>query len=274
MSVVVAVAARDGLAIAADSRTLQMDESTGHYRTESDTAEKLFVIQDRFLVGTHGLAEIGERSIRALMEQFRPGVVDGPQALASALGDFFEAELSRFCPPPRREMRLSDIKAPLAFVVAGYDSEGIGRIIDVLIRPGGARTIRARSSTENVGVTPRGQTDAIERLLAGVDFATLKKVKVPLSDEAAQRLELLRYELIGLTTPEDALRIAEDLVRIQIDVQNFTDGVVGRKPRVPGCGGLIRSALVTRGGASWVRNPGRELVTTLPRHPARLEQAS
>jgi 20S proteasome alpha/beta subunit len=55
VTVVVGVAAPDGVVLAADSRTTSFPDGMGdqaRYRIITDTADKLFTIRDRFAVAT------------------------------------------------------------------------------------------------------------------------------------------------------------------------------------------------------------------------------
>ena len=240
---------------------MQRREGAEAHRIASDSAEKLFLVED-IGVATYGIATIGNRSIRGLMEDFAPDAPTDLQAFAESLGEFFHAALDDATPSRRGDLRVEDLGWPLGLVVAGYDSAGVGHILDVKIRASGSRVEPAVPTTCNPGVAPRGQCDAIERTLEGVDLKRLDAAKISLSDEARERLPMLRYDLILPTTIEDAARLAEILVRLQIDIQSFSDGTYGQPSAVPGCGGVVRTLAVSRIEAGWVSEPGRRLPTS------------
>jgi hypothetical protein len=107
-------------------------------------------------------------------------------------------------------------------------------------------------STSNPGVTYRGQTRALERIIEGVDPALRRRKMV--RDEAAGQLDLLRYDLIHPQTVEDAVDLATFLVDTAIEMQRFSDGTYLEPQEIPGCGGPVRVAVVTRAGARVVED--------------------
>ena len=265
MSVAVAVAASEGLVLATDSRTIQQrDDGAAHYRVASDATEKLFSVHDRFAVATYGMAMIGDATIRGLLQDFTIGGGVDVTAYAEALGDYFSTKLSAVTPARRGQMRVEDLRWPLGFLVGGYDDAGVGQILEVAVRPANSRTQAAGTSTRNPGVVHRGQSDAIERMLEGVDTKALEKTRVSLSADDLKKLELFRYDLILPHAIDDAVRLAEFLVETQIKMQQFSDGTYANPGQIPGCGGPVRVLAVTRAAATWMRHPG----TPLPNPPA------
>src|SRR6187200_2547524 len=95
VTIVVGIATPDGIVLAADSRTtLLMDAADPSSRTRisSDSAEKVFLLCDRFAVATFGDAFIGEQTIAGLMSVFIAQLEGTPadgHGLARALGAFF-----------------------------------------------------------------------------------------------------------------------------------------------------------------------------------------
>src|SRR4051794_8524288 len=93
MTIVVGVAAPDGLVLAADSRTTRVVDQ--RYRISSDAAHKVFALCGRFGVATYGAAFIGTNTIAGEMDEFvaeltTGGVPDDVEHLAEALGSFFQ----------------------------------------------------------------------------------------------------------------------------------------------------------------------------------------
>lgn len=258
MSVAVGVAAVDGLALATDSRTIQ--QRANHYRVLSNSAEKLFVLDSRFLVATYGMAMLGDKTIRGHMEDFATQVPRDLPESAEMLGERFYSLLSEITPPRRGDLAIYDIAFPLGFLVGGYDKEGIGRFIDVKVRANATPEVKDSGvSTENPGYAPRGQVDAIERMLHGVDWTAIENKGLTIETELRQGLESLHYDILVPTTVDDAAEFADFLVHTQIGMQARHDGTMAKPKELPGAGGEVRVAAITRGGAEWVRNQGRPL---------------
>jgi hypothetical protein len=262
MSIAVAVAGPDGVALAADSRTVQRQgESKLHYRVSSDAGEKLFLLDGRLGVATYGIAMIGPRTIRGLIEDFP--VPDGDvHECAQALGDFFLQELRESVPAPRKDLpKTIDLSWPLGFVVAGYCENQVGTLVDVKVRPTGSRCDEAEITTAAPGIIIRGKGDAARRMIDGVDWQAITESNIELDAATRNQLQELRYDLIDSITTEDAARRAQFFVEAQIAMQEFSDGTFAKPRVVPGCGGPVRVLTVDRSGAAWVRNPGRPIVS-------------
>lgn len=267
MSVAVGVAAVDGLALATDSRTIQQRaDHPEHYRVLSDSAEKLFILGDRFAIATYGMATIDEKTIRGHMEDFAVNLPADLMECAEALGAFFHQKLSDVTPPRRGDLSVYEIGFPLGFLVGGYDSDGIGRFVDVKVRASAQPEVKDTGiSTENPGHAPRGQVDAIERMLHGVDWTAVDVGRIVIGDDLRRQLEGLHYDILIPTTVDDAAAFAGFLVQTQIGMQSRHDGTMAKPKEVPGAGGAVRVTAITRGGTEWVRNQGRPLVKATSR---------
>jgi hypothetical protein len=261
MSIIVAVASPEGIVFVADSRTTiqRRDQYSVHYRVASESAEKLYLAQGRFGVATYGLAMIGGRTIRSLMDEFWVARHATVEEYANALGEFFTEQIAAATTPRRVDLKLADLGWPLGFFVAGYDDIETGVVLDVAVRGAGPRITEVGVSTRNPGVASRGQNDAIERMLHGVDWTLLQRAGIEVSDDLRERLELLHYDLIDPQTVDDAASFAEFLANTQMGMQEFSDGTIVKPKRVPGCGGKLRTLAVTRTGARWLSNASTPL---------------
>lgn len=254
MSVGVCVASKAGIAMVADSR--RMAERAGpepRFSIASENARKIFLVGGRFGVATHGQATIGSRTIGDLMDD-QDSEADTPIALAMALGTWFSKALDAATPSSRGDLlRADSLGWPLGFVVSGYEGD-IGRVIQIKVRPGDYQLSEPGPSTQNPGVFPFGQSDGIDRLLTGIDRHALKQARVSIAEEHEENLELLSYDL---KIPEDlasAAEFAESLVGVQLLAQTYSWGTyAGKKKRVPGCGGRIRTLALTEAEGRWLR---------------------
>ncbi len=257
MTIVVGVAAPDGLILAADSRTTFTDgERT---RVASDSAEKIFrLCKGRFGVACYGTALFQYKTVAGHIDEFEAGLDSPPEdvgVLADQLGRWFQDSVLDAYRVDGQEWE-PDFGAQLGFLMAGYDHEGVGKLIDVKVPgPDGPRIETTDVSTTNIGVLFEGQTDVIRRLLGGVDSDALVESGVEVSSDVSNALGDLEYKLLMPLTLQDAIDCATFLIRTTIGMQRFSDGTAGKPGGVPGCGGAIRVLAVSRKDSLWVARP-------------------
>jgi hypothetical protein len=258
VTIVVGIATPDGIVLAADSRTtLLMDAADPSSRTRisSDSAEKVFLLCDRFAVATFGDAFVGEQTIAGLMSVFIAQLEETPadgHGLARALGAFFAERYARARTAAGAPVGRDEPTA-LGFLVAGYDSGGIGHLYETRIP--GPEVEEYGISTASIGMVPRGQTDVIDRLLRGYDALLLDGLDVELPTEIQHALDQLAYTLMIPITLQDGVDFARFLIRTTIDMQRFSDGTYAFSVGVPDCGGPTTIAVVRRAGVDWVAAP-------------------
>ncbi len=254
MTIVVGVAAPDGIVLAADSRTTRFPDglsAEARHRIISDSADKLFAVCDRYAVATYGGAFIGEKTIRGHIDEFIAHLGDDHpedvETFARALGTFFQQRYSAWRTAIRQPVR-ADEGVQLGFLVAGYDTDGIGHLLEVFIP--GARVV-AHSTTSSGGLLPRGDPRVINRLLAGIDWHELP-ANLDWPQEAVDALNGLEYEIQQPITLQDAVDLASFVIRTTIDMQRFSDGTRANPGGVPSCGGPTKIAAVKRTGVQVV----------------------
>jgi hypothetical protein len=254
MTIVVGVSAPDGIILAADSRTTVMrPDGLGGFRPRiaSDNAEKVFDVCGGYGVATFGDAFIGTQTIAGLMVEFE-ATVDGEELpveqFAARLGEFFDRRYRA-----EREVGEDEI-GNLGFLVAGYDGQGVGHIHEVLV-PTGDLTDTDLNTSDGTGFAFRGMTDVINRLTRGVDWVAIAELGIPIEPDLAAQLEQVTYELVYPITVQDALDLAVFLIRTTIDMQRFSDGVIGRPGGWSGCGGPISAIAVQPERVEFVSRP-------------------
>jgi hypothetical protein len=245
MTLVTAVAAPDGIALAGESRTTHTRGA--HHRITSDNAVKLFQVED-VGVATYGLAMIGDHTIAGLTAEFQASLPDpAPREateLATRLADFFDTRLKAKYP------QLTAAQGyPLGFIVAGYNGDGIGRVMEVRL-PG--PDVEELFSTVDVGFAYRGQTDVCDRMIFGVDWDRMDTLGLSVSANARTELEKLEYHMIYPIALQDAIDLSAFFIRTTVDMQRFSDGTEGDPVGIPGCGGPVRVLAVTPDGALWI----------------------
>lgn len=261
MTIIVAVAAPDGIILAGDSRTTTFpdgDPGSGRYRIYSDTAEKVYEICGRFGVASFGDAFIGQQTIAGVMAEFTAHIKQDPppdvESFATAIGEFFAARYADVHRAETGEDLPGDAPGQLGLIVAGYDLDGIGHVYEIHV-PHGARDPDVDFTTAVQSVLWRGQTDVINRLINGVDWETLGASGVTLPDAVVDDLQGLAYNLLYPIALQDAVDFATFLAQTTIDMQRFSDGFARAPGSVPGCGGNVDILAITRPGARWVAAP-------------------
>lgn len=253
MTIIVGVATPEGLVLAGDSRTTNTFDNERH-RIASDNAQKLFSVEGMG-VATFGMAFLGRDTIAGVMDQFAAHVSDAERSsvevFAKSLGDFFDQRFTDALQEVGGEWDVDENGFPLGFLVAGYDSEGIGTIMEVLIPS--AEIAEFKATTTGGGTMWRGQTDVIGRLLRGVDWPSLGEIGANFSDEQVEDLEKLQYSDLSPITLQDGIDYASFLVRTTIDMQRFSDGTLASPGAVPACGGPLQVLAIERSRPVWVR---------------------
>jgi hypothetical protein len=253
VTIVVGVAAPDGIVLAADSRASHFDGE--RHRVASDSSIKLFEIFGKVAIATYGLGFLGEKTIAGVIDEFVATLADDRSAsaadVASALAAFCDARFTEAYP----EFDVSAVGgALLGFLVAGYEDDGVARIHEVGIPGGGVTTPMGaiEISTRSQGVLWRGETDVIRRLVKGVDWNVLAAAGIEVPEEMEGALEGLEYNLLLPVTLDDAVDFATFLIRTTIEMQRFSDGTALQPEANPTCGGDVRTIVIARDGTQWL----------------------
>jgi hypothetical protein len=245
MTVVVAIAAPDGIVLGSDSRTTWIEGE--HHRITTDTARKVFALHDRFGVATYGMAQIGPKTIHGLLDEFvaqQPAVPADVGTFASDLAAFFHGQLTAVLQAAGQT--LPPNAWPLGFLVAGYDATGIAGVLEV--RVPGQIVMPIGVATDHLGAAWRGQTDVIRRLIKGFDHDGFAASKGRVSKTAAQKIEKLEYQLILPMTLADAIDLGSFLIDTTVRMLRFSDGTLGARKRAPSCGGRTQMLTLSRDG--------------------------
>jgi hypothetical protein len=268
VTIVVGVATPEGLVLASDSRATLVSDNDRH-RIASDSVQKVFRIGGRFGVANYGALLIGGESVGGLMDQFEASLGDPPPDnaahLAERLGTFFTERLNASLEEDE-EWDLETQGIALGFLVAGYDSEGVGHLHHVTVPETDAGP---GASTATRGMLWQGQHEAINRLIYGYDATRLAATGLEVSEEMVEALGGIQYSLNLPLTIQDGVDCACFLVRTVVDMQRFSVGTVADAGswEVPGCGGPVQVLAVERSGSRWVE----QLELTAPKRPAAAE---
>jgi hypothetical protein len=155
LTVVVGVAAYDGIILAADSRSTWFQPEGVRARVISDNAIKLFTVGN-CAIATYGTAIIGPQSIAGLIDEFVAQLDDtsiDAETLARELGDFFADRFNSAYPDFD-----ADNGWALGFLVAGYNGDGVGRLYEVLVP---TREVTEHVSTQTLGGSHGASTTSL-----------------------------------------------------------------------------------------------------------------
>jgi len=142
----------------------------------------------------------------------------------------------------------------ISFIVAGYDSDGIGRAYLTIVPEGPA----IERTTESGAPLWIGQTDIVARILKGYgwEINALEFVKDARSQGKKVDDELNKMEYLfnwGTMTLQDAVDFCVLMTRMTEGIQRFSDGTVMNPGGIPGVGGHVNVATITSDeGFQWI----------------------
>lgn len=144
----------------------------------------------------------------------------------------------------------------IIMIIAGIDSDGIGRAYSVSIPKG----ITVERDTQTCGALWVGQTEVMTRVINGYapEIENLSFVKEALTkdkDSVIKQLETVGYTVYwGTITLQDAVDFCILMTRTTESLQRFSDGTPSSPGGIPGVGGEIDIAVITpRKGFQWLR---------------------
>lgn len=255
MTITVSLGVPEGIVFAADSR-MTYHNVASDVRVSSDFSQKLFQLGPRAGAVTYGSAILSNRSINSHIEDLKLELGDEPlpvEEIAKRLGGHFNAIYEQSVANGSFRAVAEDEYA-VGFIVGGYDpKDKTGKLFEVYA-PKGEHSL-LRETTSAPGVSWRGHTRAIARLLNGCD-PDIAQVK-GYSKTLAKHLQEggLFYSIdYGSMTLQDGVDFATFLARLTVDTLRFSDGTVARPGESVTCGGEIDVACIEPGrGFGWVQ---------------------
>lgn len=226
MSLIVSVHVSTGIVLSGDSRTTgtlsQQVPNPQNPTTQitvqtnivlSDSAEKIFLLYDRFAVGTFGDALVNDMPIAHYVEQFRLQSVSTPPATTQSLANDLLAYFRSLNPVPN-----------VSFAVAGYDNNDPWMMwVNVQANTVTRQNVDPQTNQVQYGVFYGGDTHIVGRLLSQPQFNP-------------------PFQVMNL---QDAVDFSRHLIRSTIDQMRF-------EPRFPTVGGAIDTAIVTSSKANFI----------------------
>lgn len=245
MTIAIAIAVPEGLVLAGDSR-LTYPNPKGWPKIASDYAEKVYHVSPKVGAATFGWGMLNGRTIKShiidlSVELKEAHVGEVATRFATYFGEQYEAHVRT---EPKEKKKGTSIA--FGFLIAGYNNEGVGEVREILL-PGNPRP-DAQCTTLSPGAVWQGQVDIITRLLKGYDLR-LNLSKVPKDAMASLQKALAGCEYViyfARMVLQDAVDLAIFLAHTTIQTQRFTDGIYSLPGDVPGVGGAIDVAVITR----------------------------
>lgn len=228
MSLIVAVYVPTGIVLSGDSRTIgtisQQVPNPANPANQitvqtnivlSDAAEKVFLLYDRFGIGTFGDALVNNMPIAHYVEQFKTQLGNNPPPPTNDLAVNLLGYFHSLNPVPR-----------VGFLVVGYD--GIDpRVVGVEVPANTTRIANVDATTNQIqyGIIRGGDTAIVDRLLSQPQFNP-------------------PFQVMNL---QDAVDYSRHLIRTTIDQMRF-------EPRFATVGGQIDTLAATSSGARFLEH--------------------
>ena len=256
MTIAINVAVPEGIVFAADSRQIYTN-ARGDVRVGSDYGRKLFQLGPRAAAVTYGWAFLLGRSIGSHVNDFkvslgnrRPSVEEMVQGLGQYLQQQYRLSLEKGYAQPVPQGNYA-----VAALVGGYnEGEKSGQVYELFVPEGEYYLVRKTS--ESPGISWRGQTQIIGRLLKGYD-PRLRELP-GFTEDLGKSLDGAKLDFIidyWAMPLQDAIDLALFCVRTTIEMQRFSDGINLAPGASASCGGPIDVAVIEPNeGFRWVQN--------------------
>jgi Proteasome subunit len=251
----VGIALSEGIILAADSRlTLITSQTFPGYMVLSDNNNKVFAVGN-FGISTYGEAFLQNRTISSWVADYsvkthKPS--DDVDAFARRFSDYINDLYVKQYPEPKDQTRI------LGFLIAGYDSNGKGKLLSVEF-PATKTPLESSNTSDKQGAQWRGDTDTIVRLVKGYDprigtLAAWNDIPSAQKDAIAKQENSLEYNIPwNALMLQDGVDFATSLVKMTVTFQRFSFGTVGNAGAIPSVGGAVDVLVVRPTGIEWVK---------------------
>lgn len=151
-------------------------------------------------------------------------------------------------------------------MVAGFNQDGSHQVFICTV-PGESSKKRDSKEKEKYGASWIGQQDVLSRVVLGFEnrFLNLPFVQKAIQeigeDEVVKQLRGLQYQISwGTMTLQDAIDFCVLAIKTTEAIQRFSDGVVLAPGDIPGVGGAVDVAVITRDkGFVWVKKKNLQI---------------
>lgn len=243
MTIAIAVSVSEGLVLAADGRTTRW-HGTGenrHAEILTDHAAKVFPLSHWAGAVTYGRSHLQGRTIASIASHFRFGRPKRPEDIGALVEEFqaFLGRTDQVVPAAAGSSTDSEDNA-IGFLIAGYGADGVGKLYE-LRWP--ARETHVLSTTDAPNYHWRGQGEAVNRLMKGVDS---RVDRAKFDPEARRGLAGLEYAVrLRQMSLRDAIDFARLLGTVAVGVNRFASGTLGGSKQAALVGGRLTFGVVT-----------------------------
>jgi hypothetical protein len=148
------------------------------------------------------------------------------------------------------------------FLVGGYNPDN-SHEVNMCYIPGDIKNIRHSGTPEKeYGATWLGQTDVVSRIILGFDprIGNLEFMKKNDPAVVMPQLRNLEYSIQwGTMTLQDGVDFSDLMIRTTSAIQRFSDGIVAEPGDIPGVGGEVDIAVITKKhGFKWINKKSVE----------------
>lgn len=142
------------------------------------------------------------------------------------------------------------------FLVAGYNSDK-SHEVNLCYIPGDIKNIRHSGTPgKEFGATWLGQSDVVSRIILGFDprIGNLEFMKKNDPVTVMPQLRNLEYSIQwGTMTLQDGVDFSDLMIRTTAAIQRFSDGIAAEPGDIPGVGGEVDIAVITKKhGFKWI----------------------
>jgi len=299
MSLVINTTTPEGIVIAADSRQSYRNRK-GFSRIGSDTAKKLFKINNRVGVALTGLAFIEKngvlKNVSTIIDDFIENkneelnglsVKEITQELYNAFSQSYDidkqfidlkakivADLQKEgcrdisfskknnilsfnfeTPDGKKQSSIANIEQ-INFLVAGFNTDNSHEVY-ICYLPGEIQNKRnSKKRGKEYGASWLGQTDLVTRIILGFDprIGNLEFIRKIDPKIVSAQLRHLEYSIQwGTMTLQDGVDFSDLMIRTTSAIQRFSDGIAAEPGDIPGVGGEVDIAVITKKyGFKWI----------------------
>ena len=179
-------------------------------------------------------------------------------AISAYLATPYDSQYPVQGPPPGSPTTppTTDARPLLGLYVAGYDTNGVGKILRIEF-PNGRKPTEA-FSTRRTGAVWSGEIDVISRLILGYDgrirnTLPFQNMQPELSAATNRQLAGLQYNIpFDALMMQDGIDFASSLVRITVEMQRFSHGTIADSSDIPGVGGSVDILAITPFEIQWI----------------------
>jgi hypothetical protein len=259
MSLGIAVVVREGIILAADSRTTALDQAN-QLRIATDYTKKLFRCGKLGII-TAGWNTFGERTIGQILDDFCAShKTEDVRLVAEALADHF-LQLYSEVKTANPSFTMKAGATIVEFIIAGYSGTASTIYHAFVHEPTEDQTagkiVREMLQSGVPGAAWVGSSDFVQRLTHGYSTnSNLSSEQIA----ALRNMPLSCLPNYGTFTLQDAVNYAVFMIEVTMKMQRFTFSRTAVAAESANVGGAIDVAGITPRGFDWIQQKSLEVL--------------